>query len=67
MFLATPSILFDALMVLGGSFPSLSNLVTPKDPRGDGAITSALADLNFKVSEIAHLVPWLKTECFGTL
>ena len=28
--------------------------------RGDGAITSALADLNFKASEIAHLAPWLK-------
>jgi len=28
--------------------------------RGDGAITSALADLNFKASEIAHLAPRLK-------
>ena len=48
-------------MVLG-VFPFLSFVGHSQKTRGDGAITSALADLNFKVSEIAHLVPWLKTE-----
>lgn len=49
-------------MVLGVEILPFPLLVTLKKTRGDGAITSALADLNFKVSEIAHLVPWLKIE-----